>query len=79
MPSSDTPNQRLATRLLGEPVEDWVRARRPQRKSWRKIANELSQATDGLVDVSPQTLLTWFPDREDDESSSTATSTAAAS
>ncbi len=62
MPPNDTPNQRLASQLLGEPVRDWVRARRPVPRTWRQIAAELRDATNGMVDVAPATLLNWFPE-----------------
>ena len=47
--------------LLGEPVVDWIRARRPG-TPWRTIAAELRTATNGQIDVTAQTLINWAPD-----------------
>lgn len=76
---SETPLQRLASHLLGEPVGPWIRARRPERKSWRAIAAELEEATDGQVKVPFQTLVNWAPDPVSDDSSDDGESKAAAS
>lgn len=54
-----TPTQRLADHLLGEPLEEFVRARRPGR-SWRLIARDIYEATNGDIDVTPITLASWF-------------------
>lgn len=55
---TQTPNQRLASHLLGQPVVDWIRERRPH-VSWRLIARELYEATSGEIDITPQTVITW--------------------
>ena len=57
-----TPSHRLADALLGDdgPLETFVRARRADGKSWRLIARDLFDATEGGVDVTVQTLCTWF-------------------
>lgn len=57
----ETPKQRLASVLLGQPVAPWIRARRPG-KSWRLIGIELREATNGEIDVPIQTLINWSPD-----------------
>lgn len=54
-----TPNQQLASLLLGEPVEAWILARRERGQSWRVIARDLYTATNGRVDVAHQTLVNW--------------------
>lgn len=56
-----TPLQRLAEHLLGEPLEDFVRSRRPDRP-WRLIARDIYEATNGEVDVTHESLRLWFPD-----------------
>lgn len=57
-----TPTQRLAEVLLGESLEHFVRSRRAEGKPWRIIARDLWRATNGEVDVTYETLRTWFPD-----------------
>ena len=54
-----TPTQRLANVVLGEDLETFVTSRRPER-SWRLIARDLREATDGQVDVTEQTLQNWY-------------------
>lgn len=54
-----TPKHQLADHLLGEPLIDWLSARRPE-KSWRKLAIELAAATHGQVDVTPESLRAWY-------------------
>lgn len=61
--ADQTPTQRLATALLGEDLEGFVAARRPH-TSWRLIARDLLEATDGQVDVTDQTLQNWYGDGE---------------
>jgi hypothetical protein len=58
---AETPKQRLASLLLGQAVAPWIRARRPD-TSWRLIAAELREKTQGEIDVPPQTLINWAPD-----------------
>lgn len=57
---------RLADHLLGEEqgLEHFVRSRRDAGRSWRLIARDLHEATDGEVDVTFETLRSWFPDRQ---------------
>lgn len=55
-----TPTQRLASTLLGQPLEEWVAARRLMRMSWKAIAAELSVSTNGQVNISRETLRGWF-------------------
>lgn len=71
--TTQTPSRRLADLLLGEdgPLEQFVRARRvkpaddkPQR-SWRLIARDLLEATGGQVDLTGESLRSWFPDEQD--------------
>lgn len=57
-----TPTYRLAEVLLGEPLGDWVKAKRRAGGSWRLISMELWRATDHEVVVSFETLRSWFPD-----------------
>lgn len=57
-PPTASPLQRLASVLLGEDVGPWIRRRRPE-LAWRKIATELSDATNGEIDVPAQTITNW--------------------
>jgi len=54
-----TASQQLATILLRQDVIEWIVERRPD-TSWRKLARELYDATDGQVDVTQQTLYSWY-------------------
>lgn len=76
-PRPATPTHRLADHLLGDrgPLEDFVRSRRADGRSWRLIARDLYEATDRGVDLTYQTLWTWFPDsaEELDQASAEAT------
>lgn len=49
----------LFAQLQGQPLEDWIADQRDAGKSLRAIAAELSDLTDGAVEVSPQTVLNW--------------------
>lgn len=62
MNETATPHQALAEMLLGQPVVEYIAAlRKPEaRHSWRLISNKLKIATDGKVDVAPETLRQWF-------------------
>lgn len=59
-----TPTLRLADLLLGEqgPLEQFVRQRRSNGRAWRLIARDLYEATNREVDVTYETLRSWFPD-----------------
>lgn len=59
---AETSTQRLATLLLGEELEDYVRSRRAERRAWRLIARDIYLATKGEIDVTHETLRTWYPD-----------------
>lgn len=54
-----TATQRLADLLLGQPVMEWVDERRAKGLSWRKVAIELRDRTEGEIDVAPATLIAW--------------------
>ena len=57
-----TPTARLAENILGEPLERFVRTRRDQGRAWRLLARDLYEATNQQIDVTYETLRTWFPD-----------------
>ena len=50
----------LHTSTHGYPLSDFVADRRDQGGSWRTISVEIHTATDGAIDLPPQTLLNWY-------------------
>lgn len=52
--------RRLADVLLDETLDEFVAARRAQGRSWRAIARDLWEATNGRVDASDETIRAWF-------------------
>lgn len=64
MPLTPTPSHRLADVLLGDdgPLETFVRSRRADGIAWRLIARDVYEATDKQVDLTYETLRSWFPD-----------------
>lgn len=69
-PIAPTATHRLADSLLGDdgPLEDFVRIRRVDGRSWRLIARDLYERTE--IDVTYETLRSWFPDAEPSEAAS---------
>lgn len=61
---AQTPTRRLAEMLLDGKLEEFVRSRRGSKppRPWRLIERDLYEATDGQVDVTYETLRSWFPD-----------------
>ena len=59
-----TPTQRLADLLLPTTLGDFIATRRAAGRSWRLIARDLHEQTDGQVDVTAETLRSWFSTRE---------------
>lgn len=59
-----TTTQLLADALLGDdgPLERFVRTRRTAGASWRTIGVALFDSTDRVIDVTGETLRTWYPD-----------------
>lgn len=62
---TSTPTQRLASLILGRPVQDWIHDRRRAGRSWRLIARDLYEATNGQIDITHQAARNWAdePDR----------------
>lgn len=54
-----TTTRKLASLILDEPVADWVAAQRAKGLSWRLIAHQLRDVTDGQVDVTHESIRTW--------------------
>lgn len=59
MPQSRLPQQRYADLLLGRSVDDFIAERRANEVPYRRIARDLSDATDGEIDVSDVTIRAW--------------------
>jgi hypothetical protein len=54
-----TPSQQLAGMILGKPVKDWLRDRRATGRSWRLIARDLYEATNGQIDITHEAARRW--------------------
>lgn len=70
MPPVSTPNQRLAERIIGRPLGEYVTEKRTAipKWSWRLIARQIEIDTGGQVNVTDETLRGWFVDTDDTES-----------
>lgn len=64
MSPAPTPTQRLADHILDEPLSERVARDRAAGKAWRRIALDLYVETGGQVDVTHETLRSWFGDTE---------------
>lgn len=59
-----TPSHRLADVLLPTTLAEFVSTKRAAGRSWRLIARDLLEDTEGQVDVTPETLRSWFGSNE---------------
>jgi len=59
-----TPNQKLAGMILGRPVKDYIRDRRAAGRSWRLVARDLYEATNGQIDITYQAAKNWAADKD---------------
>lgn len=57
------PPKRELADVLVNGVEEFVRTRREAGMSWRRIANELRDATNQKVDVTYETVRGWYADK----------------
>lgn len=64
MGATETTAQRLATLTLGQPVHEWLAARRAEGASWRSIADQLREQTRGQIDLSHEAVRQWHESRE---------------
>ena len=62
-----TPTYRLADLQLSGGLEEYVRSRRVAGRSWRRIALDLLDDID--LDVTHETLRSWFPEDPADDGS----------
>ncbi len=59
-----TVTRRYADLLLQGQLETFVRERRAQDRAWRLISRDLWETTGGELDITYETLRSWFPDPE---------------
>ena len=64
MGTTETTAQRLASITLGQPVHDWIAARRAEGASWRQIAEQLRQQTNGEIDLTHEACRRWHGDHQ---------------
>jgi hypothetical protein len=57
-----TATYHLADVIIPEGVQKFVLSRRAAGLSWRRIVLEMRDVTGARVDVSHETLRSWFPD-----------------
>jgi hypothetical protein len=62
-----TPTYHLANVLLNGQFAEWVSERRKAGRSWRRIAIELYEVSDQRIDITHETLRTWFLSTNGDE------------
>lgn len=54
-----TPTRRLADKLIEGGVNRFIADRRTNGESWRTISLALRDATDGEIDITPETVRNW--------------------
>lgn len=55
-----TATQALAGLLLDEPLEQVVRRLRDQGMSWQRVADRITNDTDGIIKANRETYRLWF-------------------
>ncbi|TFV91374.1 hypothetical protein [Blastococcus sp. CT_GayMR16] len=55
-----TPLRRLADNLIEGGVDRFVTDRRKDGKSWRAIALDLRDTSNGQLDITPETVRGWY-------------------
>jgi len=58
-----TPLHRLADTALQQPLAEFVAALRREGQSWYQVSTAIRDATKGEIDINPETLRGWFPDK----------------
>ncbi len=53
--------------ILGEDLDRWISAKRDEGRSWRLVARDLFEATDGEIDVTYETLRAWYASTDSTE------------
>ena len=59
MAQERTARMRLAELVLGQPLDTYLIERRAEGDSFRKIARDMRDATNGDVDITEVTLRSW--------------------
>lgn len=54
-----TPTRQLADNILPGGVDQFIAERRARGTSWRRIALDLRDTTDGTIDVTAETIRKW--------------------
>jgi hypothetical protein len=67
-----TVTRRYADLLLDGGLDAFVASRRAENRAWRLISRDLWESTDGKLDITYETLRSWFPDNASTEGASTA-------
>ena len=63
MPETLTPSQRLAEKVLGRSLAEYVAEKRSQERprwSWQDIADQLTDDTAGEININSETLRLWY-------------------
>lgn len=60
--ASPTDKFQLAEHLIGGDLRGYVNQKRADGKSWHRISRDLLTDTNGVIDVTVQTLRNWFPE-----------------
>lgn len=71
MAQPPTVTRRLAEMILEESLDDFVTSRRMQSppRAWRLISRDLWEATDSQIDVTYETLRSWYPELAEPQAS----------
>ena len=59
-PATASPTYRLADALVPGGIAAYVKTKRDAGRSWRLISRDLWQDTDGQLDITFETLRSWF-------------------
>ena len=62
--ATGTPTQKLASMLLGQPVQQWLRDRYATGRSWRLVARDLYETTNGQIDITHEAARKWANEPE---------------
>jgi hypothetical protein len=57
-----TPTRRLADLLIDGGVDQFIASARARNASWRSIALDLRDLSDGQINVTPETIRNWASD-----------------
>lgn len=64
-----TPSQRLAEKVLGRSLAEYVAEKRSQERprwSWQDIADQIRDDTNGEIFINPETLRLWYTTPNDE-------------